>query len=242
MIIDAEKIIQDTIQVFQTSEIQRKKFAEITEYVSADDYARIHPRPLTPLNVKIDSKLFLTEIEKYSNYFVQWGGEHLELPRFGLALVNQDGVLDKPFDPINGSLYEWNNKNPNNPLIESDCRVPTEVMKLESLQSLSMFNSHWCRSNIFKWHTGAEFKPHIDAIVPSPWIRLWATTNPNDLDVRFYNPKTKTMQVFENIEAGRIYVIDTSLVHDAFSYRDNTYQLFLSVLPSAYDTILRLLK
>jgi hypothetical protein len=242
MIIDAEKIISDTINVFQSSEVQKKKFSEITEYVSEDNYKKIHPQALTPLDIKIDCDLFLTEIEKYSNYFVQWGGEHLHLPRYGLALVNQDGILDKPFDPINGSLYEWNNKNPNTPLIESDCRVPTDVMTIESLQPLSVFNKHWCRSNIFKWHDGADFKPHIDAVVPSPWIRLWATTNPESLDVRFYDAETQDMKSFSGIEAGRIYVIDTSLVHDAICYQDNTYQLFLSVLPSAYETILRLLK
>lgn len=242
MIIDAEKIISDTIKVFQSSEVQKQKFSEITEYVREQEYRVIHPQALTPLDIKIDCKSFLTEIEKYSNYFAQWGNEHLHLPRYGLALVNQDGVLDKPFDPINGSLYEWNNKNPNDPLLESDCRVPTEVMNMQSLEPMSVFTDHWCRSNIFKWDNSAEFKPHIDAIVPSPWIRLWATPTPENLDVRFFDPASKQMKSFEGIEAGRIYVIDTSLVHDAICHKDNTYQLFLSVMPSAYDTILRLLK
>lgn len=241
MIVDADKIIEDTIRVFQTSEIQKKKFAEITNYVSQEQYETIHPVALTPLDVEIDCEKFLTEIQTYSNYFYQWGTQHQHLPRYGLAAVNQDGVL-KSSDPINGSLYEWNNAHPDAPLLESDCLVPTQVMTMESLKPLSVFDGHWCRSNIFKWNQGAEFYPHIDAIVPSPWIRLWGTTNPEGLDVRFHNPRTRRMERVEGIKAGRIYVIDTSIVHDAISHDNDTYQFFLSVLPSAYDTILRLLK
>jgi hypothetical protein len=241
MIIDAEKIVSDTLKVFQSSEVQKKKFAEITDYVSADDYKRIHPQPLAPLDLDIDCDQFVKEIEQYSSHFYQWGTQHQHLPRYGLALVNQDGIL-KANDPINGSLYEWNSTHPDQPLLESDCVAGTEVLGVPSLSPLSVFNGHWCRSNIFKWHRGAEFYPHIDAVVPSPWIRLWGTTNPQGLDVRFYDSESQQMKIAQGIEPGKIYVIDTSIVHDAVSKDDNTYQFFLSVLPSAYQTILRLLK
>ena len=35
-----------------------------------------------------------------------------------------------------------------------------------------------------------------------------------------------------------MYVIDTSLVHDATATGNNVYQLFLSVLPTATDLII----
>jgi len=235
MIVDTEKIISDTLAVFSKSEAQKKKFSEIKSYVSKEDYKILHKDFLTPLPIKIDCKLFFKEIEQYSRHFEQWGTEHTHLPRFGLALVNQDGVLKKQ-DPINGSLYEWNVKYPDNPIIESDCLVPTEVMTLESLKVLNVFEGHWCRSNIFKWNNSAEFKPHIDTVVPSPWIRLWATTDPDYIDVRYANSQGELVKV-KDIEAGRLYIIDTSIVHDAISYSDEVYQFFLSTLPSAINIL-----
>lgn len=231
MIIDAEKIISDTLKVFNHSPAQRKKFREIKSYISRKDYKILHRNFLTPLSIKIDCDLFLKEIEQYSDYFKQWGEQHTHLPRYGLALVNQDGILKKQ-DPINGSLYEWNLKHPDNPIIESDCLVPTEVMKLESLKPFSTFKGHWCRSNILKWDISAEFKPHIDTVVPSPWIRLWGTTDPDNLDLRFVNNTGELIKV-NGIEKGRIYIIDTSIVHDAISHNNNVYQFFLSLLPSS---------
>jgi hypothetical protein len=235
MIVDVEKIISDTKEVFSKSQVQRQKFSEITEYVSEKDYQELHTDFLTPTNIKIDCQLFVKEIEYYREHFEQWGTQHTHLPRYGLALVNQDGLI-KNNDPINGSLYEWNVRFPNNPIIESDCRAATEVMQLTSLNNLKVFNGHWCRSNIFKWHTQAEFKPHIDTVIPSPWIRLWGTTDPDGVEIRYARKSGELIKV-TNIEAGRIYIIDTSLVHDAVSRNDSVYQFFLSVLPSSINIL-----
>jgi hypothetical protein len=157
------------------------------------------------------------------------------LPRYGLALVNQDGQIKKQ-DPINGSLYEWNVRFPDDPIIESDCTTVTEVMKMPSLLPLQILNGHWCRSNILKWYPGAEFKPHVDTVVPSPWIRLWGTSDPTCLEIR-YNNGTDTLVKAQNVEAGRIYIIDTSMVHDAVCTDSRVYQFFLSVLPSSINTL-----
>jgi hypothetical protein len=130
----------------------------------------------------------------------------------------------------------WNKNNPTQPLIETDCTIPTEVLNLASLEPLSILNGHWCRSNILKWHSGAFFYPHIDTVVPSMWIRLWAATS-NDVVLRFYNPASGELEQVD-YEPGRVYVIDTSLVHDASTTGFNVLQLFLSVLPSAYDLLI----
>lgn len=236
MIIDADKIISDTVSVFFKSDVQKEKYNSLDQVLDQKAYTDLHPKFLTPLNIKIDCELFLKEINSFSNYFEQWGTEHTHLPRYGLALVNQDGIL-KSKDPINGSLYEWNNKFPNQPLLETDCRVPTPVMKLSSLMPLNIFNGSWTRSNILKWHKGAEFKPHIDSIIPAPWIRLWGTTDPKNLKIRSFDPITKTMLEEQDVEAGRIYIIDTCLVHDAVSLDNDTYQFFLSVDPQASTII-----
>ena len=57
-------------------------------------------------------------------------------------------------------------------------------MSMPSLKPLNILDGYWCRSNILKWHKDAMFVPHVDTIVPSMWIRLWASMSPN-LVVRF---------------------------------------------------------
>ncbi len=235
MIIDSKKIISETLKAFSRSEAQQKKFSDIDDYINADEYQELHSAFLTPTSIKIDCCQFVKEIESFSTDFEQWGTQHTHLPRYGLALVNQDGML-KSKDPINGSLYEWNVKFPNNPIIESDCRTPTAAMELPSLEPLHILNSHWCRSNILKWYPGADFKPHIDTIIPSPWIRLWGTTDPNSLEISYDNG-TGTLIEVQGIEAGRIYIIDTSLVHYASCTNNIVYQFFLSVLPSSINIL-----
>jgi hypothetical protein len=223
--IDVKEIIDSTLRVFEHTELGKLKS------VNETDYRTIHTSPLVPLDIKIDIDLFKKEIENFP--FEQWGGKHLHLPRYGLAVVNQDGVI-KNHDPINGSLHEWNSNNKSSAILETDCLVPTAVMDIESMQPLRIFDNHWCRSNILKWHTGAEFKPHIDTVIPSPWIRLWGTTG--DIELNFYNEFGKITDM-PKIEQGRIYLIDTSLVHDARCANGTVYQFFLSVLPSAYNIV-----
>lgn len=230
--INPDQIISDTIEIF-TQESLYKRF---TAFVSEDNYKKIHRGFLTSTKLKINVQSFLDDIQPYKNDFAQWGKHHAELPRFGIALVNQDGKLKKN-DPVNGSLYEWNSLNPEQLLIETDFRVPTKIMDLTCLKSLEIFNGHWCRSNILYWGKNGEFKPHIDTIVPSPWIRLWGTTKTEGLKLRYFNHDLNEMVSCEDIEPGRIYVIDTSMVHDAKTIEGDTYQFFLSVLPSAFNII-----
>jgi len=236
MNIDTKKIISETVQVFNKSECQRKKFLEITSFVDNKDYKELHKNFLTPLPIRIDCDLFCHEIMQFSNSFERWGTEHTHLPRYGLALVNQDGVLKKN-DPINGSLYEWNLKNPNSPIIETDCKKPTEVMTMSSLEELQLFQNYWCRSNILYWGPKAEFKPHIDTVIPSPWIRLWGTTTNN---IRLRYAENDTLIEHSDVEPGRLYIIDTSVVHDAYCKDNFGYQFFLSLLPNACKMLKKL--
>lgn len=231
--IDVDKIVRDTEHVFNTSYAQQAKFMSLPS-IASDDYYALHTSPLVATDIKIDPVKFLSEITQYQNYFYQWGSQHTHLPRYGLALVNQDGVL-KSNDPINGSLYEWNSKYPETPIFETDCLTPTNVMSLPSLEPLRVFDGCWTRSNILKWHKGAEFKPHIDTFIPSQWIRLWGCTHPENLELRFYTKDG--CQVMSNIEAGRIYVIDTRIVHDAECTGDINYQFFLSVSATALGAV-----
>lgn len=231
--LNVEQIIAETKEVFFKTNTQRSKFQNITDFISESAYFNLHRNFLTPLKLKIDIETFSSEIVQYLDYFEQWGTRHTHLPRLGLALVNQDGKL-KRNDPINGSLYEWNEKHPLDPLLEIDCKNPTEVMNLNSLKPLEILNGHWCRSNILKWSQGAEFKPHIDTLIPSAWFRLWGVDRPKNINLKFWNPQKQEMEIVENIEPGRLYLIDTSIVHDAYAIND-VYQFFLSTLPSSVN-------
>jgi len=233
--LDAEKIVDDTLNLF------RHEIQNISEFISIDDYEQLHQEFLTPTSIKIDMDILKHDLESYQVFFQQWGQHRSHVPRYGIALVNLDGVLDRTQDPTNGSLYEWSSLNPDKKIIESDCVIPTELINLLSLKPLRVLDDHWCRSNILKWNKGAEFVPHIDNCVPAPWIRLWATSDADNLDLRFYNKKTKSMEKVKSIEEGRVYIIDTSIVHDAKAHNDNIYQLFLSTLPSSTELLKELI-
>jgi len=236
MKIDAEKIVAETIAAFKNSGAD-KLYMNCKNLVSVEDYKSLHNGPLTPLNIKIDVDQFNEEIIKWNHVFEQWGKDHTHLPRFGAALVNRDGTLLKN-DPTNGSLMAWNKEHATSPLLETDCCTPTVLMSLPSRSALDVLKGYWCRSNILKWDNGALFVPHIDTIVHSMWIRLWACMDPG-LVVRFNNSTTGELESVD-FEPGRVYIVDTSIVHDAYSVNDNVYQLFLSTLPTANNILEKL--
>ena len=225
MKINAQEILQETHDVFIKSGFKDILDNSIT--ISKTDYYKLHTNFLVPTSIKIDIDLFVNQIQQFK--FHQWGKNHTHLPRYGLALVNQTGELIDD-DPINGSLMTWNKEYPNNPIIETDCVKPTPVMNITSLEPLKIFNNHWTRSNVLKWDNGAKFLPHIDTVVPSMWLRLWMGTE--GLVVRQYDEQTQELKSID-YEPGRVYLIDTSIIHDAYSIKNDVYQLFLSVFTSA---------
>jgi len=230
--VNENEIIENTKKAFFTSGIQKAHFDSITEFIDETNYYTLHKSPLTPLDITCDYANLAGEISKYSYYVEDWG-DLTENPRRGLALVNLTGNLIKN-DPINGSLHHWNQNNPYNPILESDCVKPTPVLDIPSLKNLAVFNGHWCRSNILIWKESAKFHPHIDTIVPSPWFRLWATDSKN---IKLFFAQDNYLQEYSDIEQGRLYLIDTSIIHSAEAVGGAGHQLFLSVLPSAQSVI-----
>jgi hypothetical protein len=59
----------------------------------------------------------------------------------------------------------------------------------------------------------------------------------SDLVVRFAKDGELAPVEFE---AGRVYIVDTSLVHDAYATGNSVHQLFLSVKPEANTTLEKL--
>lgn len=219
-------------QVFEI--LKQRAISQNLPILDEYEYKNIHRSPLMPLDLKIDCELFQEEIKRFDNNFKQWGNRYTDLPRYGLPLVNETGTLDNTVDPTIGSLTHWNEDHPDAPVMETDFTMPTEAMYIKSLQPLRIFNKHWTRSGILKWENGAEFKPHIDTTFPALWFRLWGTTDPSTIKLGF--ERNGQFEYETGIEAGRIYLIDTSLVHIARATGLN-YQFFLSVNISACTLI-----
>lgn len=232
--VDTEEVIQQTIKVFQKS----TAFEKIKSYkvVPEKQFDYLHESFLTPTQLKISVNDFQKEIVEFNDYFEPWGIDSGDDRRQGLALVNQDGIL-KQNDPINGSLMEYNLKT-GIPLLEVDCQTKTTAFDIDSLKPLQQLDKTWYRSNILKWKEGAKFVPHIDSLKPAYWIRLWATDNPDNIILRYWNDNN--VHTEENIEPGRIYIIDTTLVHDAVATGDS-YQFFLSVAPDQIKNLKEIL-
>ncbi len=211
-------------------------FDKIQNKIFDKEYYRLHKDKLTPLNLKIDCNSFLSELEQYQSHFYQWGTKHTHLPRQGIALVNQDGTF-KENDPANYPGDEWNRLHPEKFLLEYDHQSPTPLMDINSLSSLKIFEDYFFRSNILKWGEGAKFYPHFDNKLPAPWLRLWGTTHPENTIVRFWDAEKEAMIPYPNIEAGRLYLIDTTLVHDSICTKDITYHFFICLSNSAKSII-----
>jgi hypothetical protein len=227
--IDGKKIINETHEFFTKTGFM--SLLETMNTVSELDYKKLHTKPLVATNITIDTVQLAKDVEPY--VFQQWGDTHEYLPRYGLALVNQSGQLIDN-DPINGSLVAWNKRNPDKPLLETDCTIPTEVLAIPALKPLKVLQGFWCRSNVLKWNKGGLFTPHIDTCLPSPWLRLWMASE--GVVLRFYNEDTGYLVPIE-YEPGRLYIIDTSIIHNANAIEDNVYQLFLSVNPDSYSIL-----
>jgi len=234
--IDSKQILEQTAKGVMGNSIQKQAIDTLSErvgHISEQSYRELYNKPLVPTTIKIDVNQFEDEITQYDRWFEQWGHTFEHLPRTGAALANMDGIL-KENDPVNRSLYEYNVDNPTAPLFDCDFTKPTEILDLPSLQPLREFDSFWCRSNILRWDKGAHFYPHIDCTADRVhWLRLWGTTS-NNIRMRFQGNDPDVLEEHEDIEPGRIYLIDTSLIHDARCIEGRAYQFFLATLPQSF--------
>ena len=234
-------------------------------YISEEDYERLHTQNLVPLDININVKDFLEDMNEYDSHFYQWGDKFTDLPRYGLPLVNENGRMDNDPEPVCWPLDRWNfvnlgyndtpedftrfYKNVQNNIdteklqLETYFTRPTSALNMKSLEPLNDIKPYMVRSCILKWHTKAHFKPHYDTWHPVKWLRLWGTTNPDGMYLRFksedttdgfcnWNETTQEHEIYvaeENIEAGRLYLHDSSIWHDAMSFEDNTNQFFIAL-------------
>jgi hypothetical protein len=216
-----------------------KLMAFIFKYISqpaieAAEYNELHTAPIVETDIEIDVDNFLQEIETYKNNFSHWGDTHKHFPRYGIPLVNLTGKLDEENDPSRMPLDEhfMEHQNIDNILFDHEIDVKTELCSLPSLKPLiEVFDEHLCRSAILRWDAMGHFKKHVDVIVPSPNLRLWGTTS-TEMQLKMDD------KIINNIKPGKIYIFDSSLVHEAHAIGNNIYQFFIGLKISAYDTMM----
>ena len=222
--------------------------------LSEKEYYELHLQNLTPLNLKIDVDLFLNEIEMYQEFFQQWGDVHKEFARYALPLVNLDGKLIDD-DPACWPLDRWNfvekyphykNKDWTDEHVQdwkdyfkelSIDDIVNELYfkkhtplykKLTSVsQKLNIFDDHLLRTCILNWDYLGHFKKHIDTLHPTKWLRLWGTTNPKGMVLRYEDKGTMIPEI--NIEVGRLYLHDSIRPHEALAFDDGVYQFFIAL-------------
>jgi len=220
--------------------------------IDKDTYLDIHKDFLTPLNIKIDIQKLNLAMQTYRLAFRRWGLKHTKYPRFGLPLVNANGEMFNNPEPVCFPIDEWYYLF-NEYKEDSFYSTPTEVLDLDCFDVLDPIKTFMIRSCILQFNTDGHFKPHIDTTIPSKIIRLWGTNDPKNLHLRFdknrircnNNSEVKDLsldlQIINNVEPGRLYIIDTNIVHDAVSHADNTYQFFFALNSESIDRLKELI-
>mgnify|MGYP003319113671 CR=1 FL=1 len=116
---------------------------------------------------------------------------------------------------------------------------PTSLLNIKSLSPLVKIHKYLRRSCILKWNAGGLFYPHVDTWHPVRWLRLWGCSNPENIKLRFksndgekhWNGIKKEYEYYkpwDNIEPGRLYLINTLQWHDAIA-SDTVYQFFIAL-------------
>jgi len=228
------------------------------ERLSIENYNALHNSVINPLNIKIDIDSFHNSMQKYKYAFRSWGEKKKHFLRYGLPLVNENGSMYNNPEPVCYPLDEW---------IEGftyEQKLPfkhydrcftskTEVLDEPCFEPLmSTFGDYLLRSCILRWDEPAFFYPHTDTEVPSPILRLWGTSEPDVVKIRFDKQRRRVMphnvsttadidvQDFEDfeIEPGRLYLMDTSIIHAARSLvHRSTYQFFIALHSDSYNKI-----
>lgn len=214
----------------------RKSTIKWNNYPKLDDniYWQYHQNFLTPTKIKIDCDLFEKEIEQYTSFFQPWGTHRPDQNevRFGLPLINHTGEYKDKCKSI--QAFDKHNINyPDDPIFDPDFTVKTEPFFMNSLKVLEPIQNLMIRSAILKWYKGADFKKHIDTILPTAYIRLWGTNQPDNIMLR-YNVDGEMIEC-RNVERGRLYLIETSAEHDALCTNDLCYQFFFCTDIKIFD-------
>lgn len=216
------------------------------KYLEDETYARPTPEDImceTQLNSlsvheelipRIDHKLFLEEIEKYSNEWVPY----LERPgyvndREGLLLFGLEG--DSHNDSL--SMPEARKRTGNENLKESDFSHATQLYHdMTCLHDICEYFSPVGRTYIVKANTGSFFPPHKDfPLISRDCFRIVAFFG----DVKNYEWKTDGRKL--DIDLGFTYYVDTRKTHQTHMWGSNSSYHLIMNIPKTWDNVLKLM-
>ena len=204
-----------------------KKYQE-ADKVPEKVYSELHTDFLVPLDIKIDDAAE-EQFKLCSEAFYIWGDNRPELiTRKGMALVNLDGEItakDLSIGPLDHHNRKYDKGLVDECYLESHFTQHTPMLQgvLEPIRQFDL-----CRSSILWWQDGDNFVPHTDVVLPTVNLRLWGATNRN-VSLR-YGPDRDNL-IEADYEPNRLYLIDTSILHDARAFGD-VYQYFIALLPT----------
>lgn len=222
-----------------------------------DEYAALHPTVMQPTNIVIDVDKFEETMIKYHYAFRSWGRKKQHMPRYGLPLVNENGSLYNNPEITCYPLDEWNRPNGDlieDPVYDRDFTVPTPVLSEPCFDPLNDLKQYMLRSCILRWDQETAFFPHVDTWFPSPILRLWGTNNPDLARIQFDREQRRCELPAmvpsmdpdiidyppELVEPGRLYVIDTSIIHAARTVDDEIgYQFFIALHTDSQEDLFK---
>ena len=163
------------------------------------------------------------DILKFENYFKPYNPRKPGHNRYGLSITSLDGGFSGK--PDLDSLTEYNKEN-NTRWNEDDFRKKTPFF--EKCQALKEITAPWtqsmCRSHVLRLNKGGFFPFHRDSIYPTPqnFRLLIALAHPNHFVFLLENKR-----IF--FEPGRLYFLNTRLIHSLFSYQNKTDFLVFNI-------------
>lgn len=217
--------------------------------LNQEQYESFHLENLQPLDICIDVDLFEKQMEEYKYAFRRWGIKHTKYPRYGAPLVNLNGEMFNNPEPVCYPLDQWNGALPQEERIyDPMITTPTEMLSASCFDPLEPLKPFMYRSAILKWHKTGHFKPHTDTDIPSDIIRLWGTNDPANMLLQFDKNRTRAhpfdvpntefeLEPATQVEAGRLYIIDTHVIHDAHALGDNVFQFFIALSTDSIDVL-----
>ena len=165
------------------------------------------------VNVDSVSKQFLS----FGSHFKPYNPRKQGYNRYGLSITSQEG--DFSHTPDLDSLNEYN-KEHGTSFDESDFKEWTPFFKncQELREMMTPFHKYMGRSHILRLNKGGFFPPHRDSITVVPkHFRLL---------ISFGDPFHHFVFLLDDermyLEPGRLYFINTRLVHSLFSFVDKS--------------------
>lgn len=215
--------------------------------IDRDTYIDIHYDPMIDLGIDIDLELFNQQVERSKAWFHPWGINDNKKNRYGVSLTDPtENYMAYPH-PGCWPLDVWTGKHPNYPLFDST--LVDKNMWYDYFTALQpvydVFSEHMARTNVTWWEKGGEFHTHIDCVVDQALnYRLWISNKTGDDHPLLFSNRDNTIDminVSSTLKPGRLYLLDTSIYHNGRADVDDVFSMLMSVLPSATDTIKKLI-